>query len=170
MLPNIKQMVYLDTWSKNDFAAILAEYNSDIGDLRFFQMLLFKAVDALAIRPIPQQINLAIQPDHRNFNFTPKSLIDWARGKGLTLPESFDAISPEKKSEQTKSFSKLCSEERNKIWNKQAKQLFSQNPKLKKAEAAKIISESLIKNQCPSMKKTAEECYPLSTIERNISK
>lgn len=82
----IKKMKYADTWTKIDFAKLLAAYNLQIGNYFDFDEWIFKSVSTQKLTPINPSYNLSVNPRDRNFEFMPQKLIDWAKYKGFFIP------------------------------------------------------------------------------------
>jgi len=87
----VDRMKLSDVWYQNDFAEVLALSN-DLPKLFHYKDLIFNAVLAERLKPLPLQVDGFKDPKERNFGFKPADLCSWARAKDLMLPEEFSSI------------------------------------------------------------------------------
>ena len=79
-----KTMLHQDLWFGKDFSRILAKYNPNIGDAKFFNELIFNSVVAGSIIPRTRPSYFS---ENSDFSFLRVVLINWANSRGYNLPD-----------------------------------------------------------------------------------
>jgi hypothetical protein len=90
--PFIRDFIGRNLLSRNEFLHILVLYNPD-RDIEYFKTMLFDALEARKLEPIPQQYDYRIPPKERNFKFPTASLIKYAEQMKWNVPEELSHTS-----------------------------------------------------------------------------
>lgn len=149
----LQKLLYSDSISILDFSLVLQEYNAEIGDFIFFSSLIYAAIEAGKLIPLPQPFNHTTPFRERDFKFSPDVLIQWAETKKLNISLSKNEPHQHKW---------LSAPHYAQEWQTAANKYKKENPKWKKYQIANAIHKDY---------KQKDINFPHSkeTIERNIS-
>lgn len=165
------KMALTAAWYKNDFAAILAAYNTQL-DVQGFRDLIFFAVEFEGLIPLPQTFQADSEPKERNYVFPAGALLDLAQRKKLNIGGLCITTGDEPKEKPKIQFQtkpqRPSAEERKKRYQKEADRIQNEYPQANKGAIAEAIINHLLEHDRAYITKEDGEAYPISTITRLI--
>jgi len=148
------KLLYSDSISIFDFSLVLDEYNPEIGNFLFFSEMIYDAIEAGTLTPLPIPFKYDRPFRERDYKFATEVLLKWAERKNFKTNET--------KSKKTNEIKWLAAHHYKHDWQTCANKYKKENPKWKKPEIGNAIRSEYLKMD-------AEFPHSSATIQRNFS-